>query len=566
MARGRERYITRVCHHRQLFSLWPDDGPHSLQHQRAHHHRLLIGLVAAAPAHLPLPTTELSTYSQAYYYACFAGAIYFILSTMLTVTAGGVWIFQFSRGYKLTLSQRSVMLQTTLFLSYLLAAGAVYSRIEGWNFVDAVYYVNVTLFTIGFGEFTPQTRLGRGLFFPMAAGGILFVGLIIASIRTLVLESGSRKISTRMVEKARNKAIKHGDPATGTFKLRGFQVRKVGDGPLTELERREQEFNIMREVQRQAAHDNRMIALAVSASSFFLLWFVGAVVFWQAEQAPGGGDWSYFESLYFTYVALLTIGYGDFYPQTNSAKPAFVLWSLIALPTLTVLIGAIGDAVSDFVASATLWLGNHILESTKALRQLKGTAKKKNREGAFEQAKPAGFMSDGAVEDGEYDDPAHAMAVQGLTQDGQPDTGDQEMKDRRNAAAAGESYWLYLVTKEIKNVVQHLDASPPRKYTFGEWTWFLKLISEKEDEEHGHRRHWHPEHLVNGPVREHQDQVWSWMGQESPLMSTEDEPKWVLLKLIEVVEREMKKKGDAKIDREQDKGTKEKLAIDGQSE
>lgn len=80
--------------------------------------------------------------------------------------------------------------------------------------------------------------------------------------------------------------------------------------------------------------------------------------------------------------------------------------------------------------------------------------------------------------------------------------------------------------------------------------------------EPGHRRHWHPQHLVNAPLREHDGQVWSWMGQESPLMSTEDEPKWVLRKLIEVVEREVKKRGDSKIDKENREETKAKLGVD----
>lgn len=53
---------------------------------------LLIGLVSACPAHMPLPTNDpLFAYSQAFYYAIFAGAIYLILSIMLSVTAGGVW-------------------------------------------------------------------------------------------------------------------------------------------------------------------------------------------------------------------------------------------------------------------------------------------------------------------------------------------------------------------------------------------------------------------------------------------------------------------------------------------
>lgn len=276
---------------------------------------MLIGLVAATPAHLPLPDTRLATYSQAFYYACFAAAIYFGLSVMLTATAVGVHIYHFAVGYKLTMSQRSLMLQTMFFLGYLLAAGAVYSSIEGWDYLDAVYYVNVTLFTIGFGDFSPKTHLGRSLFFPMAVGGILFVGLIIGSVRTLVLESGSRKISIRMVEVARDEA------------LRKHHTKAIGEeDEMAELDRREEEFNIMRRVQLAAASRNRIIALGVSASVFFLLWFIGAVVFWQAEGATGGGDWSYFETLYFTFVALITVGYGDFYPQTNSAKPAFVFW------------------------------------------------------------------------------------------------------------------------------------------------------------------------------------------------------------------------------------------------
>jgi len=265
-----------------------------------------IALVAAAPVHIPLPANALATYSQAYYYAIFSGTIYVLLSMMLSLTACGVYIFHYSSEFKLSLAQRSLMLQTILFLGYVLAAAGVYSRIESWSYLDGVYYVVVTLFTIGFGDLTPKTHLGRSLYFPFAVGGIVFVGLIIANIRTLVLESVSVKVSTRLVEKARYKALKSGDPAEGIVKLRGITQRDTNAA--TELERREKEFHVMREIQNTAAHNNRMFALLLSASAFLILWFVGAVVFWQAEQAVGGQNWSYFESLYFTYTAQLTIG------------------------------------------------------------------------------------------------------------------------------------------------------------------------------------------------------------------------------------------------------------------
>lgn len=204
------------------------------------------------------------------------------------------------------------------------------------------------------------------------------------------------------------------------------------------------------------------------------------------------------------------------------------------------MIGAIGDAVSDFVAWITLWIGENTPESLSFLHGLKKTsAKKKNRDGAFESGKPAGFMDRGQPKSGDFDDPEHATAVAAV---GDGEQNNMEEKDKGDAAAAGESYRLYVAIKEMKNVVQHLDASPPRKYTYAEWTWFLKLIDEDETTPDGHRRPWHHHHQVQTPLRDHEHQVWSWLGQESPLMSMEDEPKWVLTRLMHVVEREAKKK------------------------
>jgi potassium channel subfamily K len=77
-------------------------------------------------------------------------------------------------------------------------------------------------------------------------------------------------------------------------------------------------------------------------------------VFFRAEQNQ---QWSYFEALYFSYTTLLTIGYGDLYPMSNSGKPFFVFWSLLAVPTLTILISDMGDTVVKAIKEVTIWLG-----------------------------------------------------------------------------------------------------------------------------------------------------------------------------------------------------------------
>lgn len=271
---------------------------------------VLVG--ASSSFALPLPPQPNATYSQAFYYAAFAGSIYVILAMLLSVTAYGIWFGKYSEEFKLSLSQRSLMLQTIFFLTYIVVSGAIYSTIEPWTYLDATYFTVVTLFTIGFGDLTPTTHLGRSLFFPFAVGGILFVGVIIANIRTLVLESGSVKVSSRLVEKARAKTIKKGKPEEGILKI---GVKRRDTNAATELERREKEFTIMREIQEQAAHNNKMVSLIFALVAFMILWFIGAVVFWQAEiKSVDGQPWTYFESLYFTFVSQLTIGYGDFEP------------------------------------------------------------------------------------------------------------------------------------------------------------------------------------------------------------------------------------------------------------
>ena len=302
---------------------------------------LLIGLIAAAPAHLPLSDGATRTFAQAYYYAIMASAIYCIIASLLVDTATGKYIGRYSRDFKLTMAQRTLMLQTITFLGYILASAAVYSRIEGWEYLDAVYWVDVTLFTVGFGDLAPKTHLGRALLFPCAVGGILFLGLIIASIRTLVPERSTRKISLRMVERTRSQVLQRLDPHKGTARTGIFQKHGTGNAFSSELDRREQEFNAMREIQSTAATQRRWTGLLMSGGLWLGLWLIGAVVFWRAEQPVQG--WSYFDSVYFTYVSLITIGYGDSYPQDNSSKPFFVFWSLIALPTLTVLIGSVGE-------------------------------------------------------------------------------------------------------------------------------------------------------------------------------------------------------------------------------
>lgn len=51
------------------------------------------------------------------------------------------------------------------------------------------------------------------------------------------------------------------------------------------------------------------------------------------------------------------VGYGDYTIQSNAGKPIFVFWSLLAIPTLTILISNMGDTIVKGIRDLTIWFG-----------------------------------------------------------------------------------------------------------------------------------------------------------------------------------------------------------------
>ena len=246
--------------------------------------------------------------TAAFYYAIFAAALYMIIGMLSCLTVYGAVKGYYEKDFRLTTSQRTLMLQTMSFIAYLLLGALVFSKVEGWEYLDAVYWADVTLLTVGLGDFSPATDVGRGLLFPFAIGGILMVGLVVGSIRSLVLERGKEKMSARIVEKKRSSAIHNVDDRKQTIRISVWAKADFSTDPsLSPAQRREEEFKVMRKLQDVAERERRWFGLAVSGSVALALWFGGAAIFMAAEKNQ---EWTYFESLYFTYYCLLTIGYG----------------------------------------------------------------------------------------------------------------------------------------------------------------------------------------------------------------------------------------------------------------
>lgn len=248
---------------------------------------LLIADMAALTSHTgylidyaPAIPPENHALTSAFYYAIFAAALYFIIATFMCGTVYGANKGYYERNFRLTTSQRTLMLQTMSFFVYLLLGALIWSKIEGWGYLDSVYWANVTLLTVGLGDITPKTPTGQGLVFPFAIGGILIVGLVVGSIRSLVLERGEEKMAARIIEKRRSTAVNNVDVGHQTIRIGLFAKASFVVHPgMLPAQRREEEFRVMRNLQVIAERERRYMALLGSTLLVSFLWLVGAVVF-----------------------------------------------------------------------------------------------------------------------------------------------------------------------------------------------------------------------------------------------------------------------------------------------
>jgi potassium channel subfamily K, other eukaryote len=522
---------------------------------------LLIALVAVASTSVfRLEPTSQHALSQAFYYGIIAAGLYCIISFLMVLTVYGAIRGHYDKEFRLTMPQRTLMLQTISFMVYVLLGALIFSKIEGWHYLDGVYWADVTLFTVGLGDYSLNTHLGRSLFFPYAIGGIVMVGLVIGSIRSLVLERGKHKLTARFTEKRREKVLGSVNPDKRTIKMGMFKRTVTFSQPgLSEPRRREEEFNIMRKVQKDAENIRQWASLGISVIAAFTLWLVGAVVFWRAERDHQ--QWTYFTALYFSYTSLLTIGYGDITPLSNAGKAFFVFWSLLAVPTLTILISNMGDTVVKAFSDFTIWLGSlTVLPDEEGARAAIKYAAKQTRARLFKDdnnvhaMKPPGFSTaqdeKGASNQHRTIEDAAIDRISSLLEA-------EEFDEAERAGERGDTlerdihFYHMILAKEVRKLMKDVNASPPKEYSYAEWAYYLKLIGEDEADPQRHRK---PpikaKRTQNGTPNlgsaglqdeDGNPHAWSWLGTRSPLMGSKSEAEWLLQRLSATLEGELRK-------------------------
>ncbi|KAJ4485235.1 tandem pore domain K+ channel [Lentinula aciculospora] len=556
---------------------------------------LLIVPLALTPSISPPSDVSQHALSQSYYYALLSAILYVILATLLllhlvfSLPPFSAYPASFAT---LTIPQRTLMLQTISFTLYLALGAGIFSALEGWEYCDGVYWADYTLLTIGLGsDFPLQTSAGRGVLIPYAGGGILLIGIVIGSVRGLVLERGGVKMMHRQLAKERDRGMEEVKERIG----------KDAHGQSDEALKAE--FEAMRQVSRRAEISRKYKSLMVSFLVFLIVWFLGAMVFFFSE--ADSQNWAYGTSLYFTYTTLLTIGYGDLYPESNSGKPFFVLWTLIAIPSVTILISNMGDTVVAWVQKGTMWLGQRTILPERSLKNDKGTTNNNaddsnaptNRVGCLRQKGSWPLKSPESVEKAVHSEEAREVEVGAVPDPSRTKPhdgdggGDEEIRgdfekfggavetiEKEHGQEGGIAAKL---AREIRLVSKDLGMQPPIEYEWEDWKRWMRLLSDSssdagDDSYHRQRRGGCNQNetgldglkSLRSPTRKNMgtttrsasrsdpstpndDDVaaggrsntegWIWLGDEGPLFSNESEAKWVLGKLCDRLERVLMK-------------------------
>lgn len=153
------------------------------------------------------PVRPGETWSQGFWYAIIAATLYMIGAMMLMINMTGYFLGHYPQHFDLDDDQRTLILQTMMFFFWLAGGAAVFSKVCGFSYADALYFCDVTVLTVGFGDVIPTNDVGRGLVFPYSVIGIIFLGLMISSIRKFAIGISKDKVIKKHQNTIRSRTI-----------------------------------------------------------------------------------------------------------------------------------------------------------------------------------------------------------------------------------------------------------------------------------------------------------------------------------------------------------------------
>ena len=177
---------------------------------------------------------------------------------------------------------RTFFKAVALLGAYLAVAVLIFSKLEGWSWVDCVYFAVITLMTVGYGDFAPKHWGSRLML-------VFFVLISLVVVATSIGEFLEGLVTLEIRNERARKALQLKQAHVGVFDKVGQKKRW------------------------------RQKALGCLAALFTLLAVSSAVARTAVKDCQTWAD-----ALYFSIVTLSTIGYGDLTPMAEPGSRAAI--------------------------------------------------------------------------------------------------------------------------------------------------------------------------------------------------------------------------------------------------
>lgn len=425
--------------------------------------------------------------SEGFWLAVFTIFMYYSCSIILVINFIGFKLGKYPDKFNLDRKQRQLMSLTIVFAIWQ-AIGSLAMRhlIPDLTYGASLYYCTVSILTIGLGDIVPFSTGAKLFALVFSLIGEIIMGLVIANISRVVVSCTGPCVFWHLIEKERVRL------------LNKFQSQNIILTP-------EESFYQMRLLRARVKFRQKNWEFAITLSFFLILWLLGALVFHHSE------GWGYFNSVYFCFLCLLTIGYGDYHPTSAFGRVFFVQWAFVAVPLMTMLVPNVGGALLEVKDYILVLIPCFIGWSSKKIMKgpnrdfIETEVNEESLEEEFEMEDLVGTLSTG---ESKMNDSA---------MDSNKQTRLQEIISLRHEISSNILDNLHSLGSAMFDSLEE----PDKRYTVEGWTDALNVTREEDE----------IDHTLDPDF---------WLSEYSPLRLPLKEPNYLMLKMFVRIEHDLR--------------------------
>nr|XP_031843081.1 trichohyalin isoform X2 [Nomia melanderi] len=249
-----------------------------------------------------------------------------------------------------------------------------YSGQRSWTFLNAVVYCLTVITTIGYGHISPSTNTGRAITIVYAIFGIPMFLIILADFGKLFtrgikfLWAFVRRLYYTGSCRTVRRTVPVQEVMKGVQLVYDFATFKrpsqINPEDIEEMQKQAQQSQTVLNLDGNAPDTPGTPALSafavddefnlpISVAIFILLGyiFIGATLFCLSE------GWGFFESFYFVFISMSTIGFGDYVPKHPIYMMCSIIYLVFGLALTSMCINVVQVMLSDSFRQASQKIG-----------------------------------------------------------------------------------------------------------------------------------------------------------------------------------------------------------------